>query len=56
VIVEATEREVVGGEKDAGRREWDVGRRLAAGGEDEDEDERERRRWIVWSVLKWGDL
>ncbi|KAN0121252.1 hypothetical protein V8E52_003840 [Russula decolorans] len=58
VIVEATEREVVGAEKekDAGRREWDVERRLAAGGEDEDEDERERRRWIVWSVLKWGDL
>ena len=54
VVVEATEREVVGGEKDACRREWDVGRRLAAGGADE--DERERRRWIVWSVLKWGDL
>ena len=56
VIEEATEREVVGGEreKDAGRREWDVGRRLGAGSEEE--DERERRRWIVWSVLKWGDL
>jgi nicotinamide N-methyltransferase len=54
VIVEATEREVVGGEKEAGRREWDVGRRLAAGSEDE--DERERTRWIVWSVLKWGDM
>jgi nicotinamide N-methyltransferase len=54
VVVEATEREVVGGEKVAGRREWDVGRPLAIGGEDE--DERERRRWIVWSVLKWGDL
>lgn len=56
VVVEATEREVVSasGDKDAGRREWDVGRRLAAGGEDE--DERERRRWIVWSVLKWRDL
>jgi hypothetical protein len=25
-------------------------------GGSEDEDERERRRWIVWSVLKWGDL
>jgi nicotinamide N-methyltransferase len=54
VIVEGTEREVVGGEKDAGRREWDVGRPLAAGGEDE--EERERRRWVVWSVLKWGEL
>ena len=54
VAVEATEHEVVGGEKVAGRREWDVGRPLAIGGEDE--DERERRRWIVWSVLKWGDL
>ena len=55
VIMEATEREVVvGGEKGTGRREWDVGRRPPAGGEDE--DERERRRWIVWSVLKWVDL
>ncbi len=54
VVVEATEREVSGGEKDARRREWDVGRQPATGGEDE--DERERRRWIVWSVLKWGDL
>ncbi len=53
VVMEATERrEILGGEKGAGRREWDVGRRLA-GGEDE---ERERRRWIVWSVLKWADL
>ena len=54
VIAEATERKVVDGEKDACRREWDVGRRLSAGGADE--DERERRRWVVWSVLKWGDL
>ena len=54
VIVEATEREVVGGQKDGRRREWDVDRQLAAGGADE--DERERRRWIVWGVLKWGDL
>jgi nicotinamide N-methyltransferase len=53
VIVEATEREVLG-EKEDGRREWDVHRRTA--GEGEDEDERERRRWIVWGVLKWGDL
>jgi nicotinamide N-methyltransferase len=53
VIVEATEREVRGGNED-GRREWDVHRRAALGGEDE--DERERRRWIVWGVLKWGDL
>jgi hypothetical protein len=30
----------VGGEKDAGRREWDVGQPLATGGEDEDERER----------------
>jgi EEF1A N-terminal glycine/lysine methyltransferase len=52
VVMEATEREVLGGEKDAGRREWDVCR-LLAGSEDE---ERERRRWIVWGVLKWADL
>jgi len=45
VLVETTEREVLG----EGRREWDVRR---AG----DEDERERRRWVVWCVLKWGDL
>jgi EEF1A N-terminal glycine/lysine methyltransferase len=45
VLVEAVEREVQGD----GRREWDV--RWA-----ESEDEGERRRWVIWSVLKWGDL
>ena len=36
VVMEATERrEILGGEKGAGRREWDVGRRLA-GAEDEE--------------------
>ncbi|KAI0272496.1 putative methyltransferase-domain-containing protein [Gloeopeniophorella convolvens] len=44
VAVEAIEREVHGD----GRREWSVQRA-------EDEDERERRRWVIWSVLKWGD-
>jgi len=57
VLVEATEREVTRADMDSDsdsqggrRREWDVGR--MAPGED---DERERRRWVVWSVLKWGD-
>lgn len=45
MLIEAVEREVKGN----GRREWDVRRA-------ESEDERERRRWVVWSVLKWGDL
>jgi EEF1A N-terminal glycine/lysine methyltransferase len=44
VLVEVVEREVQGD----GRREWDVRRA-------ESEDERERRRWVIWSVLKWGD-
>jgi len=46
VLVETTEREVLG----EGRREWDVRRA------EDDDDERERRRWVVWCVLKWGDL
>ncbi|KAH9975961.1 hypothetical protein BGW80DRAFT_1168755, partial [Lactifluus volemus] len=44
VLVEVVGREVQGD----GRREWDVRRA-------ESEDERERRRWVIWSVLKWGD-
>ena len=55
VLVEATEREVQGQGEKVGRREWDVCRPAATAG-GEDEDERERRRWIVWGVLKWGDL
>jgi nicotinamide N-methyltransferase len=55
VLVRATEREVLRGEKDGRRREWDV-HRWSVGARGEDEDERERRRWIVWGVLKWGDL
>ena len=53
VLVEATERAVLGGKEH--RREWDVDRRPGAGGGDDD-DERERRRWIVWGALKWGGL
>ena len=55
VLVRVTEREVLRGEMDGRRREWDV-HRWSAGAAGEDEDERERRRWIVWGVLKWGDL
>ncbi|KAF9240625.1 WD40-repeat-containing domain protein [Melanogaster broomeanus] len=45
VVQSATEREVSGTQS----RPWDVSRA-------EDEDERERRRWVVWMVLKWGDV
>jgi EEF1A N-terminal glycine/lysine methyltransferase len=55
VLVRVTEREVIRGEKGGRWREWDV-HRWSAGAAGEDEDERERRRWIVWGVLKWGDL
>jgi nicotinamide N-methyltransferase len=51
VLVEATEREVLGRKK-GGRLGWDVHWRPAAG----EDEERERIRWIVWGVLKWGHL